>query len=70
MNIAYLAKLAESRPALARGIEAAIAAALSYLLGALAEGKAFSLSGLVMAVTMPLYMAATKWKRDITKIEK
>ena len=68
MNIPYLAKLAQTRPALARALETALAAALSYILGAMAEWNAISLQGLIMATTMPLYMAATKYRREMEKL--
>ena len=69
MNISYIQNIAVRYPALGRLIEAGIASALAYAVGALYEGKLVSIQGMIQAFITPLYMYLAKMNRDFKNLE-
>lgn len=68
MNIQAIQNIAVRYPALGRLIEAGIASALAYAIGAIYEGKLVSPQGLIQAFIAPAYMYLSKLNRDIKNL--
>ena len=67
MHIQYLENLSKCHPALARGLEIGILAAIIYILGIAITGDPFDKQALFSAFGVPILAWATKKKRDLEK---
>lgn len=67
MNIEFLKKLAVRHPAIARLIEAMILSAVVYLISVIIDGEIYSQQALINATMSPVFLALSKYRRDIIK---